>query len=462
MSVSIYGLRALKQVVKGAIFFIAAVSLISCGDSDDDGNETKSLKQTTKEAYIYALPAVEHNRLLTRTFNKGNINHINGTGELASAENQTGVGPNIDTLYSTGILDIRYEPVVVTVPPIDKERYFSIQLLDIFTNSEYLGSISNRTEGDYLIARKDWNGTVPEGIKGVVKLSTSLVLALGRIQVFDSKDDEEAKSLVDGSAFKVQKLSTFAATQLPAYEPLSWSAIIYDAKNENADTEEFFQTFNLLVQYQLLSDEDKKVLKGFEALHLGANEAFSKDNFTDAEWDEIEEGVAEAKAEISSVEQYLSNAINGWVSSPENAARWGSDYLTRAIAAWFAPHINTKEEATYFVSLADTQGVYYNGSNNYTITFKQEDIPNVKYFYSLTLYRPNGLFFSNSLNRYGIRSIDNITKETDGSFTLYIQNENPAGVKEKNWIPAPKGIFTLSFRLYGEIGNTTLPPVVRE
>jgi hypothetical protein len=89
------------------------------------------LKQTAKEAYIYALPAVKHNKLLSRTFNNGHLNSISGTGQLASASNQTGVGPNIDTLYTTGIFDVRDEPIVINVPHIEERRYFSLQLLDI-------------------------------------------------------------------------------------------------------------------------------------------------------------------------------------------------------------------------------------------------------------------------------------------------------------------------------------------
>jgi hypothetical protein len=168
-----------------------------------------------------------------------------------------------------------------------------------------------------------------------------------------------------------------------------------------------------------------------------------------------------AKNEISSSALDLSLAENGWIRSPENAARREDDYLTRTQAAWFAPHINTVEEAVYLVNIAKSQGNTYNGSNRYTITFGKENIPNVKYFWSITLYGQNGLFFDNPLNRYGIRSIDDIEKESDGSFTLYIQNEKPEEDKEKNWIPASKGVFSLSFRAYGEITKTVLPPVLK-
>jgi hypothetical protein len=390
------------------------------------------------------------------------INSIFGSVTIANANNTAFVSPNIDTFYTYGILDIRYEPVVITIPPIEENRYFSIQLLDIFTNANYLGSVSNRTEGKYIVAREDWNGTVPIGIKGVVRVPTSVVLALGRIQVFDpySDNDTIAANLTKAASFPVQTLSNFTGDAPPYdYVALNWdnSTINYSSIAEDADVEKFFQIFNYIIQYQLLSDTDKKVLKGFEALHLGANVSFNKADFTADEWTEIKEGAKEAKIDLLKAPSKLAG---GWTISPDNTANWGEDYVLRALAAWFGIYGNTKEEARYFISRTDEQGNAYNGSSsNYTITFASE--PSVKYFWSLTLYKPNNFFYDNTIGRYGIRSIDNITKDTNGSFTLYIQHEKPSDDKVNNWIPAPDDNFHLAFRLYGAIGDNDLPIAVK-
>ena len=39
-------------------------------------------------------------------------------------------------------------------------------------------------------------------------------------------------------------------------------------------------------------------------------------------------------------------------------------------------------------------------------------------------------------------------RDADGSLDLYFQNDNPASDHEANWLPAPKGPFNLTMRLY--------------
>ena len=40
------------------------------------------------------------------------------------------MAPNVDTPYSYAWLDLRTEPIVLVVPPFEKERYVSVQLID--------------------------------------------------------------------------------------------------------------------------------------------------------------------------------------------------------------------------------------------------------------------------------------------------------------------------------------------
>jgi hypothetical protein len=80
-------------------------------------------------------------------------------------------------------------------------------------------------------------------------------------------------------------------------------------------------------------------------------------------------------------------------------------------------------------------------------------------FLSITLYDSEGFQVATS----GWMPVHH---NADGSLDLYFQNESPGADKEANWLPAPKGPFNLTMRLYAPrlealTGKWNPPPVVR-
>ena len=88
------------------------------------------------------------------------------------------------------------------------------------------------------------------------------------------------------------------------------------------------------------------------------------------------------------------------------------------------------------------------GSSRYVIHFPPGAAPPANAFWSLTLYGYDGFFVPNVLNRYAIHSVDSLIYNGDGSLDLFIQSDSPGASKEANWLPAPRGGFRLSMRIY--------------
>jgi hypothetical protein len=63
---------------------------------------------------------------------------------------------------------------------------------------------------------------------------------------------------------------------------------------------------------------------------------------------------------------------------------------------------------------------------------------------------PASLLVANPINRYLINSpmLPQLKRDADGGLTLIIQNESPGKDREDNWLPAPKGPFSMIMRLY--------------
>ena len=58
--------------------------------------------------------------------------------------------------------------MVITVPQMEKDRYFSFQFIDPYTfNFDYVGSRTTGNDGgSFLVAGPDWKGEAPKDITG--------------------------------------------------------------------------------------------------------------------------------------------------------------------------------------------------------------------------------------------------------------------------------------------------------
>jgi len=162
----------------------------------------------------------------------------------------------------------------------------------------------------------------------------------------------------------------------------------------------------------------------------------------------------------------LARFVNGWSMNTDTMGVYGNYYLKRAIVAQVGLGANLPEDAIYPLNLGDDSGKPLDGANKYTIHFDKATIPPVNAFWSITLYDQEGYQVANSLNRFAVSSWMPFQYNPDGSLDLYFQNESPGADKEANWLPAPKGPFNLTMRLYAPksealTGKWNPPPVTR-
>jgi hypothetical protein len=179
-----------------------------------------------KEAYIYGFPMVDSYRIQYGYFVdrqspefKAPWNQIRNIPRVYTPADTAIQTPNSDTPYSFVGMDLRAEPIVLTVPPIEKERYFSIQLIDAYTfNFAYVGSrATGNGGGSFLIAGPGWKGQTPNGVKEVIRSETEFVLAVYRTQLFNPGDLDNVEKVQAG--YKAQTLSAFLGTAAPKAAP---------------------------------------------------------------------------------------------------------------------------------------------------------------------------------------------------------------------------------------------------
>jgi hypothetical protein len=422
------------------------------------------------EAYVYGFPMVDLYRICWGYFAdtggpafKAPINTLFNTANVYTPGDTTVQTPNSDTPYSFVLFDLRAEPWVITLPPIEANRYYSVQLVDLYTyNSDYLGTrTTGNGGGNFLIAGPGWNGTAPAGITKVIKADTDFLLALYRTQLFDEADLPNVKTIQLG--YKIAPLSTFAGTAVPPASPtIAWIAPL--SPTEERTSIGFFNILAWVLQYCPPFAGEMKLRDGFKRIGVIPGATFDPASLSPAVRAALPAAMSDGQKKIDAARAATTSSAADFGSRAE----LGSNYLNRAVGAQAGILGNTAAEATYFVAVTDENKKPLNGSKAYAMTFAAGQLPPVRAFWSLTMYDlPQQLLVTNKLNRYLINSpmLPDLKKNADGSTTLYLSNVPPGKERESNWLPAPAGPFMVVLRCYypeqAVLGGTwKMPPIV--
>ena len=410
-----------------------------------------------KEAYIYANPLVDNYRILYSHFVdsknpefKAPWNQIANVSRVYTPDDKEIQTPNSDTPYSFLGLDLRTEPMVLTLPSMDKSRYFSVQLIDLYThNFDYLGSRATGNDGgSYLIAGPDWKGKTPKGIKKVIHSETELIVALYRTQLLSPDDIEEVKAIQKD--YIVQPLSAFLSQPLPKAAP-KISFIKPLTRDEIKTSPKVFEQLNFVLQFSPTHSSEKDLMARFSKLGIGAGKTFDLSKFSPEVQKAVGQGIADAWLDFAALKKRIET---GEVSSGDafgTREYLKNNYAYRMAAAVLGIWGNSTAEAIYPGYYADSDGEKLDGANRYTLRFGADELPPVNAFWSLTMYEmPASLLVANPINRYLLNSsmLSDFVRDADGGITLYIQHDSPGKDKEANWLPAAKGSFFMSMRLY--------------
>ena len=450
-------MNRLDQCYLRLVVIVALVSGLSSNSTARAADATPDeARVIAKEAYIYGFPLVDNYRVEYSYFVdrqdpefKAPWNQITNIPRVFLPADTAVQTPNSDTPYSWLGLDLRAEPIVLTLPPIEKERYYSVQLTDAYTfNFAYLG---NRTTGNgggsYLIAGPNWRGQKPKGVQKVIRSETELIIVVYRTQLFSPSDIDNVKKVQAG--YKVQTLSEFLGTAAPnAARVIDF---IKPLTVEGQKTSlQFFNVVNFVLQFCPTVPSEKQLRARFAKIGVGAGRTFDPDKLTPEIKTAIEQGKADAWADFAAgVKQMNDGSLtSGDLFGTRQSMK--NNYLNRWLGT-IGIYGNSKQEAMYPIYRVDADGQNLSGANRYTIRFAPGQLPPVNAFWSLTMYNlPESLLVANPINRYLINSpmLPQLHRDADGGLTLLIQNESPGKDQEANWLPAPKGPFAMYMRLY--------------
>ncbi len=428
-----------------------------------------------KEAYVYGFPLVDSYRIQYDYFvnskgpqYKASWNELVNTPRVYTPADTAIQTPNSDTPYSFVGMDLRAEPIVLTMPVIEKSRYFSIQLIDAYTfNFAYIGSRTTGNDGgSFLIAGPNWKGETPKGVTKVIRSETEFVFALYRTQLFNPGDIDNVKKVQAG--YKAQTLSAFLGVRAPKGAP-TIDFIKPLTPEAEKTSPQLYSILDFVLQFCPTDPSETQLMARFAKIGVGAGKTFDASKLSPEMRKAIEGGIADAWAEFGG---FMKLAEAGKVTSGDvfgTREFLKNNYLYRMGAAVLGIYGNSKQEAMYPFYAVDAAKEKLDGTHHYTLRFPPGQLPPVNAFWSLTMYKlPASLLVANSINRYLINSpmLPQLKRDADGGLTLLIQNDSPGKDREANWLPAPNGPMIIYLRLYwpkaeAVEGKWTAPPLKR-
>ena len=429
-------------------------------------------QEIAKDTYIYAYPLVLMDvtrQQLTNfetppgTPGQGPANQFINLREFPDPNFKTVIRPNADTLYSSAWLDLKAEPVVLTVPATD--RYFMLPMLSMW--SDVFAVPGTRTTGPdsartFLVTGPGWNGEVPSGME-IIKTPTRYVWFMGRTQTNGKADYENVWKIQDG--YKLTLLSGWGkadyAPPKGTVDPKVDMKTPPPVQVANMDAATFFARFAELLKDNPPNQVDYPTLHRMERIGIRVGKSFDLNAASTEIKDALERGAVDARSLIIAEAKKASGGSGkGWSYRTDGGA-YGVNYLFRAAIAEYGLGYNLPQDAIYPSVATDSEGRPLDGNSNYILHFEKGKLPPVRAFWSVTAYDKDGYFIPNSINRQAIGDRDKLVSNADGSVDLYIQANSPGSDNEANWLPVAKAPFNLLMRLYWpseEILNGTWTP----
>src|SRR5262245_30872684 len=366
------------------------------------------------------------------------------------------VSPNVNVVYGFGFADLGAEPIILTAPD-SGGRYYMIEVVDMWTNAFAYpaGLTSGYNGGKFAFVAPGWQGTLPSGVKRI-DAPTRWIEFQPRVFVKDETDLAAARKVLE--RITLQGLSQYTGGPAPTkmdyqYELPRMNPKVATSRMQFDDPLQFWSIFSsALNENPPPRNQIEVVLPQYVHLGIELGKRWKPENVNPI----ILEQMKKASRQIGDLALATmatgGRLSNGWVIPPPNTGLAGTDYLSRLDVAVFGLTANTVTEAIYYAGILDGNNEPMIGAKRYTMTFKgpmqyARAVP--PGFWSLTMYdKTTNYSIPNSINRYSLGSMSNLKKNSDGSFVLYLQADNPGADKESNWLPAPEGPFYLILRNY--------------
>lgn len=380
------------------------------------------------------------------------------------------VAINDDTLYASSLLNLKEDPVILTIP--ETAATYSILTLDAYGNIFDTGLVAG-TPGIYALIGPENTKNIPKKFTPI-GMPYNFMALIFRADKFSDNVDQTSEADEFRQSLKLATLHDYRRNH-DAGTTAILPVIYFSAPFKTiADTLATKTPIRFLKQLQTavgsgntppLSPYEQQLSDQFDSL-------FGNGEFND----QTEKAIFAAAVESAHaliVNRYLNHTgLTNWIHFT-NIGSWGNQVIDRSAITEFIQYGNGIKTAAYYHAFKDGNNAPLNGgtrehSDSYVLTFSQENIPDALRFWSITAYTPDTVEpVFNSEDKYLVASYTpGLTYNSDGSLSIYMSQDLPEGVPKANWLPIPDGEFNIMLRIYGVVpdsdvaDNSYVPPAI--
>jgi hypothetical protein len=400
---------------------------------------------------------------------RGLFGHLMG-GRLPSHETTWLAVPDPTRLYSSAWLDVRAQPSVLWIPPMEGHSY-GIRFADAFGND--VAYLSSRTIGSvggwFLVAHESWQGERPAGLMlQEVRVPTPTTWVLVSIAA-------TAKNAPDFHAryqapLKFVPLDVYARSPESAAvaKPPVQPGTPIRAMAEMRGTLDAFRVINDHLRQLEPAPGEAALLGLFDQAGFGPSVAFDPAKLPAPLVEGLRSAARDAQRTLDDFRSQPRDAENGWSRRPARTGASGPDYLQRALAAADGLGASVSDEVLALHALRDRDGRPLDGRNDYVIHFDSAALPPAKAGWSIAAYGADSLrLLDTRTGRYAVGSdSEGLVTLPNGDVEVFLSVDAPEDPKQRaNWLPVRPGPFVLIARLYEPLraaldGSYVPPPIV--
>jgi hypothetical protein len=283
---------------------------------------------------------------------------------------------SLNSLWTTGFVDLEKEPIVLSVPDT-KDRYYVFSMMNMWT--DVFGSVGKRTTGtgpgNFLIVGPNWQGTAPANIRQPYRSSTWYAWVLGQTQANGPDDFAMVNALQ--AQYKLTPLSAWGRpytqpTDVPVDSTVDLKTTPPD-QVARMDAGTFFNRLAMAMQDNPPYAKDGSALEKLKKLGIEPGKPFDIGKIDPGIARGLEKAVKAVPIKMQEGVTKMPN-VHGWTNML-NLGRYGTDYNTRAGVAYMGLGADQREDTVYPTAYVDGDGQPLDSAHTYVMRFENGQLP---------------------------------------------------------------------------------------